>query len=103
MEFCDVCENVLKQITTSTRLYSKCAACQKEYESTSSDTLRYTKHYGKKILGAKHATLVKNAAFDITNPKVKKKCSNCTNQYMSYIVIGDNMKYIYVCTCGNQL
>ena len=102
MRFCDVCGGRLDDITTTTELYYQCASCKKKFTSSDEDTLRFRQVYQKKESEVKYASLLKNAAFDNVNPREFKECPECKKQIVSYVVIGENMRYIYICTCGHR-
>jgi DNA-directed RNA polymerase subunit M/transcription elongation factor TFIIS len=102
MRFCDVCESRLEDITTITELYYQCTKCVKRFPPSASDTLRYRQVFNKKESMIKYEVMLKNAAFDNVNPKEFKECPECKKKIVSYAVIGDSMRYVYVCTCGNQ-
>ena len=50
----------------------------------------------------KYDSLLMNAAFDNVNPKEFKECPACKKQIVGYVVIGENLQYVYTCTCGNK-
>lgn len=102
MRFCDVCESRLGNIITATELYYECTKCKKRFPPTDSDSLRFRQVFNKKESTVKYDIMLENAAFDGTNPKEFKECPKCKKQIVSYVVIGDNMKYIYTCTCGHR-
>lgn len=102
MRFCDVCESRLDDVTTVTDLYYQCTKCRKRFQSSDSDTLRFRHVFNKKESTIKYGSMLKNAAFDNTNPREYKECPKCKKQIVSYVVIGENMKYVYVCTCGHM-
>jgi DNA-directed RNA polymerase subunit M/transcription elongation factor TFIIS len=100
MRFCDVCESRLDDVTTDTELYYQCTKCKKKYDPTDSDTMRFRQVFNKNDSTIKYDVMLKNAAFDNANPKEYKDCPLCEKKIVSYVVIGDSMKYVYVCTCG---
>lgn len=102
MRFCDVCESRLDDVTTVTELYYQCTKCKKRFPPTESDTMRFRQVFNKKESMIKYDILLQNAAFDNANPKEFKECPACKKQIVSYVVIGESMKYIYTCTCGNR-
>jgi DNA-directed RNA polymerase subunit M/transcription elongation factor TFIIS len=102
MNFCDECRSVRKDVTTANELYSVCGTCNKRFTSKPEDTLRFTEKFDKKESESKYAVLLKNAAFDNCNPRMENPCPKCDEKIVSYIVVGDDMKLIYVCRCGNQ-
>ena len=102
MRFCDVCESRLDDVTTATELYYQCTKCNKKFPSTPSDTLRFQQVFDNKESIDKYEILLKNAAFDNTNPKIFKDCPMCEKKIVSYVVLGESMKCIYLCKCGNR-
>lgn len=48
----------------------------------------------------KYAVLIRNAPFDPTTTRVKRTCPECGLDYMSRLVITDDMVVIYSCKCG---
>lgn len=100
MNFCDVCENRLEAIT-DIKLYYQCTKCNKQFPAEASDTLRFTQTFNKKDSSIKYDTLIQNAAYDNTNPKEYHPCPVCNRQIVTYVVV-DDMKYIYICLCGNK-
>lgn len=101
MKFCDNCNHVLKVDTSNTELYYECIVCMSKYEAGPEDTLRYSQSFQKKTnIGGKGA-FIKNAAFDITNPKINKDCPKCKKSVITSIVSGDDMLYTYLCECGH--
>jgi DNA-directed RNA polymerase subunit M/transcription elongation factor TFIIS len=103
MRFCDICKHVLVDITDNKELYYECSACKTRYKSSVSDTLRFTQSYKKnKSDTGGRGDFVNTAAFDVTNPKVYKECSKCSSKIVTSIVSGDNMKFSYLCECGNK-
>ena len=100
MRFCDVCESRLDDVTTAVELYYQCTKCKKTFSACDDDSLRFSQSFGKKESSVLHNALLKNAAFDNANPRVFKECPQCKKQIVSYVVVGQEMKYIYTCTCG---
>jgi hypothetical protein len=47
-----------------------------------------------------YEALIKVAAFDPTNKKVKKDCPECGLDYMTQIRIGTREVVVWVCKCG---
>ena len=100
MKFCNTCNHVLKEVTNHTELYYQCNVCMTKYPSDPSDTLRYSQSFQKKNeIGGKGA-FITHAAYDITNPKIFKKCPNCEKEIITSIVSGDEMTFSYLCECG---
>jgi len=64
--------------------------------------MRFRQIFNKEDSMIKYDVMLSNAAFDNTNPKEFKECPKCKKQIVSYVVIGDNMKYVYVCPCGHR-
>jgi DNA-directed RNA polymerase subunit M/transcription elongation factor TFIIS len=100
MRFCDVCQHILVDITNDTELYYECTVCKKKSEYVPSDTLRLVQEFGKEKGHVK--SFILNAVFDNANPKEFKECPECKNQITTHVIVGTDMKYIYLCECGNQ-
>lgn len=100
IRFCDVCTSLLTGVTSTSELYYQCTKCQKRFPKQSVDTLRFQQLFGRAKL-TDHNLLI-NAAFDVTNPREYKQCPECPRQIMSYAVIGESMRYVYVCECGHR-
>ncbi len=100
MRFCDVCESHLQDVIVNDELIYICSQCNKEYKSGPSDTLRFEKKFSRVESTAKYETMIRSAAFDITNPRIEKQCPSCKKKIMSYVIVGSSMTYVYVCTCG---
>lgn len=101
MRFCDVCESRLDDITTVTDLYYQCTKCKKRFPATDLDTIKFRQVFDKKESMIKYDILLRNAAFDNVNPREFKECPVCKKQIVNYVIIGNNMKYVYTCTCGH--
>jgi DNA-directed RNA polymerase subunit M/transcription elongation factor TFIIS len=100
MRFCDICESRLEDVTTATELYYQCTKCNKKNPPTDYDTMRFRQVFNKNESMVKYDIMLQNAAFDNANPKIYKECPECKRQIVSYVVIGDTLKYVYVCVCG---
>jgi DNA-directed RNA polymerase subunit M/transcription elongation factor TFIIS len=100
MRFCTVCMNRLEDVTNTTELYYECTKCQKRHEKKPEDTLRFSQDFGKQARNTD--TVHSNAAFDNANPKIYKDCPNpkCNKKILTYVIVGESMKYMYMCTCG---
>lgn len=101
MRFCDVCESRLEDKIEGAELYYQCTHCRKKFESSVEDTLRYELVYDDDDDSLRYDMLLKHAAFDVVNPKEHKPCPKCKKEITSYIVAGDDMRYMYACTCGH--
>lgn len=102
MNFCDVCNSRLSDVTTDVKLYFQCSKCQKVYDSKPENTLMYTESIDRKDSMNKYNTFLNNAAFDQVNPLTDTKCPVCDNKYTRHVIIGGTKKFIYVCTCGHR-
>lgn len=101
MHYCTDCDNLLSEITTVDTFHYKCIKCQKIYEPTDEDTLRYEDVKGANL--AIFGTLLQTAGKDPCNPKVKKSCSECKNDIVKQVRIGQDMRLINTCTkCHKQ-
>ena len=102
MRFCTICENRLETVATTSELYHQCTKCKAGYPSNAEDTLRYRQVFNQEESTVKYDTLIRHAAFDNANPRIYKSCPSCNKKIVSYIVIGENMNFVYACTCGNR-
>jgi DNA-directed RNA polymerase subunit M/transcription elongation factor TFIIS len=100
MRFCELCQNVLIDMITPTAIRYKCSTCGKIYDSTPEDTLLYDTKTTEVESTVKFEMLLRNAAWDDLNPREFRKCPLCPRKIMSYVVLGEAKKYIYVCRCG---
>ena len=102
MKFCeDGCNSLLYKVVTTDQLHYKCSRCGKQYKSDDKDTLMSEQNFEKNDLSA-HDKLVKDAPFDHVNPKEYIDCRKCNKKILSYSIVGENMTYIYSCTCGHS-
>lgn len=101
MRFCRICNSFLIDKTNSDKLYYKCTKCSQEYDSNDFDSLRYEKRYNTDTYTPQYWSLIKNAMDDKATPVVFKDCSKCNRKIVKYVIIGDEMKYVYICECGN--
>jgi DNA-directed RNA polymerase subunit RPC12/RpoP len=92
--------NILDDITNKTEFYYKCTKCNKTFEPTDEDTLRFRQTFNNAETTIRNNSMLLNAAFDTTNPATYKDCPKCSKKIVRYVVIGDTMKYIYTCECG---
>jgi DNA-directed RNA polymerase subunit M/transcription elongation factor TFIIS len=102
MRFCEVCESVLAAVFTQSTMHYKCTRCEKKFDSVPNDTLRFKETFDNKTSSVEYKTMLRNAPFDNTNPRIIKKCTKCDNDVLSYVVLGESMVYVYTCVCGNQ-
>ena len=103
MLFCTNCDhNRLEDKFSATERYHECTKCNKKYKITASETLVFEEIIDKSESTIKYNTFLKNAAKDRTNPKTFKECPKCARQIVSYVIIGHQKKYIYVCECGHK-
>jgi DNA-directed RNA polymerase subunit M/transcription elongation factor TFIIS len=102
MNFCDICDSRLQEVTTDTKLYYQCSKCQKRYDAKVADTLMYEEVMDRKDSMIKYDTFLRNAAFDPANPLSQTPCPKCDAQFVRHVVIGKMKKYIFVCECGHR-
>tara|TARA_Y100000389_G_C17029417_1_gene302701 strand:+ start:216 stop:527 length:312 start_codon:yes stop_codon:yes gene_type:complete len=101
MRFCRICNSFLIDKTNNDKLYYKCTKCAQEYDSNASDSLRYEKKYNNDVSTSQYEILLKNAINDRATPEVFKDCTKCDRKIVKYVIIGDEMKFVYICECGN--
>lgn len=102
MNFCDICDSRLSNITTDSKLYHQCSKCQKQYESSPEDTLMFEEVIDRKSSMVKYDCFLRNAAFDHVNPLTKTECPKCKAMFVRHVIIGKVKKFIHVCECGNR-
>ena len=74
MRFCDICESRLVDVITFANMYYKCTGCEKKYDTRPNDTLKHKVIFERKESKPKYGTVLKNAAFDHVNPRIRKEC-----------------------------
>ena len=62
--------------------------------------MRYTNNKGINLVA--YQALLKNAGKDPVNPKIKKKCKKCSNNIVTQIRLGKDMKLINTCVKCNE-
>ncbi len=102
MRFCEVDNNRLRVLILGDQMIYECTRCMARYAARPEDTLRVERRFEGNRGTAKYDTLLRNAAFDMANPVAKKICPECKATTVRYVVVGDEMRYIYVCTCGHR-
>lgn len=100
MYFCDVCNHLLTDKVTETKIYYECTVCKKTFNVSPEDTLRFEQVFHNKSKTRKGAFMY-TAAFDVSNPKVFKDCPKCSKSIVTSVVEGDDMVFTYLCTCGH--
>jgi DNA-directed RNA polymerase subunit M/transcription elongation factor TFIIS len=100
MRFCTVCNNILNSSTTTGDLIFICNKCGQKESSNDEDTLLYYNQLAHQDNNLKFESFIKTAPFDPTNPKIQKKCEKCSNDTMTYVRVGSDMRLLYICTCG---
>lgn len=102
LQFCKVnnCHNRLVLMTGDGKLKFQCTACATTYDADSDDTLIKSKSLVTAESIMKYQTLIRLAAYDVTNPLVRKTCPECKNNIVSMVSVGDEEETVYVCKCG---
>jgi DNA-directed RNA polymerase subunit M/transcription elongation factor TFIIS len=93
--FCEVCNNLLSVIATADAFSYKCIKCQRSYQPSHDDSLRYEDTKGTNLIVYK--PILKNAGRDPVNPKVRKTCTKCKNTVVRQVRLGDDMRLINIC------
>lgn len=100
MKFCD-CGNRLTIISTPTSLKFKCIKCFKSYDPTDEDSLVVYEENTASDEYSIYDTFISNIAKDKVNPRIAVDCPKCNRNIVSYVRLGENMRIIYGCECGN--
>lgn len=93
--FCETCKNLLKNITSSDNFYFKCNSCNKNYQPSDEDSIRYNDIKGTNLIVYK--TILQTAGKDPVNPKVYLDCPKCKNNIVKQVRIGEDMRIINTC------
>lgn len=102
MRFCNECKHALNDKTNNKEFYYECSVCNTRYKSSPEDSLRFFQEFKKKSKMGGKGAFTRTAAYDVTNPKVYKKCPSCKANIVTSIISGDNMTFTYLCKCGNR-
>lgn len=102
MRFCTVCDTILSAVTTSTSLGFQCDKCKKMYPARPEDTLRFKLVINKPSSMVQYDTFLRNAMHDNSNPREYNECPACNNAITNYVILGNDMQYVYVCKCGHR-
>lgn len=101
MKFCKECDGRLVRVFAGDESYYQCAYDKKEYKASESDTLLYEETFERKSAKGQYNVILKNAAFDRVNPKIRNECKKCGMKIVRYVILGSEKKYVYACICGN--
>lgn len=101
MGFCDNCESILTTAYTSSNFLFVCTKCFRKIEPKPEDSLREYIDFKKDT--TEDSTIIKNVPYDKTNPRKHGTCTDCGNKVLSYVILGNNAKYISVCICGKKI
>lgn len=93
--FCSACDNLLTNIATPDSFYFRCNKCQKNYQPSANDTLRYEEIKGSDLQIFRAVLL--NANEDPVNPKVYKTCKKCKHKIAKQVRLGQDMKLVNIC------
>jgi LSD1 subclass zinc finger protein len=94
--FCTDCRNLLSFFIKDGDLHLRCAACQKEYESTPEDSLIYEENLNTNI--AVFDRILKKAGKDPVNLKAMTDCRKCPSKVVRQVRIEKEMILFNVCT-----
>jgi len=101
MQFCQECLFLLEEITTTGKLSFHCNKCGEKYDAKAEDTILASEDLGAADSTAKFKHSIRTTAYDPTNPHIKYPCDSCGHQVVSYQLLGDQKKIVYVCLCGS--
>lgn len=94
MLFCQYCDRVLRKSTTNSILQFTCDVCCESFPAEPEDTLISSKFVGSHDI----SDLLKYAAFDRVNKRVKIQCDACKIPFMT-LVVTEKISYL-TCMCG---
>lgn len=97
---CDICNNLLSNISTPDKLKFKCNKCQILYDPKDNDTMQYEEKNESDISAYK--TLILNASKDPVASLDVRQCSNCDNKLVSQIRLTENMQLMNICIKCNK-
>ena len=100
MKFCPKDNFHLREYTATGKLQFKCDQCQSVYDSEPEDTLLVNIDYSSSETAEKYNVLLKNAPFDPSGKKERRKCDKCGSPIMYPVYIKGTMKMYYTCRCG---
>ena len=100
MKFCPLCESIMEDVISTVEIYHQCTRCNKRVETDAKDSMRFNQSFDDSSDSIRRELILKNAIFDNINPRIYKKCPSCEKEIVQYVVIGNNMRFIYTCTCG---
>ena len=101
MSFCDTCDKRLIHQFKDHELVNTCPVCKDTYPLTAEET--HLAHY---IHGADkdmiEANMMKIVTHDPTIQKIKQKCTNCKNEIMSVVFLGDMTTVVLCDKCNTR-
>lgn len=101
--FCPVCRNLLFINPQLDDLTFECRSCKTSIRGTPEDTLRYEEIEGSDI--TIYSKLLQKFADDPAGHKVRKPCPKCGHDIAKNVVLGPDMRNIYMClepSCRHQ-
>lgn len=104
MKFCANCNNILYVNTVNNNLTYTCKVCLNSIPADNEDTLLLdVRLNNEEDLLIKYESLINLSIKDNTLPLIHMKCKNskCDETILKYIILGDSMQYIYICTKCN--
>jgi ASC-1-like (ASCH) protein len=99
MKFCDECGNKLSRSVETGEVIFTCI-CTKTFKGTTRDVLLLEEQFETHKSNLKFDTFIENSAYDDTNKRILRDCSNCKRNYMTLIRIGEQSKIMFTCVCG---
>ena len=101
MKFCPQCERVMRRDMKSSTIQFICV-CGIIIDGNPHDAYIAGAILKSGDDSTSYSNLIKTAAFDPVNKKVKKDCTKCGLDFMTQIYIGESKTIVYICTCGNN-
>jgi DNA-directed RNA polymerase subunit M/transcription elongation factor TFIIS len=97
--FCPICRNLLFINTQSDELKFECRSCKTSIPGSAEDSMRFEEIEGSDI--TVYGKLLQKIAEDPVGHKTRKQCPKCGNEIARDVIIGDDMRTIYVCMKPN--
>ncbi len=93
--FCQNCGTILTEVVSDDKIVFSCKACGSLYPSNSTDSLCYEESKNKSLHHFDRA--ISQCVEDYANPKIKSICPSCKHGYAKYLIIGEEMAFVYIC------
>jgi DNA-directed RNA polymerase subunit M/transcription elongation factor TFIIS len=99
MDFCDKCQFLLEELTSTGKLMFKCNKCGSVTEARPEHTLLENEELDTDS-AAKFENSIRTTPYDPINPREYNPCPKCKRTIRSYQLLGDEKTKVTVCVCG---